>query len=67
MISYVARTLEITVPLLKHPSENENDSEVQYQNKDASFQTAIDENDDKKDTFETTKIRDVNRVLRRLV
>ena len=36
-------------------SENENDSEVQFQNKDASFQSAIDENDDKKDTFETAK------------
>ena len=32
--------------------ENENDSEVQFQNRDASFQTAIDENDDKKDTCE---------------
>ena len=36
-------------------SENENDSEVQFQNKDASFQSAIDENDDKKDTFETAE------------
>ena len=33
-------------------SENKNDSKVQFQNKDASFQIAIDENDDKKDIFE---------------
>ena len=36
--------------------ENENDSEVQFQNRDASFQTAIDENDDKKDTCEKNNL-----------
>ena len=34
----------------------ENDYEVQFRNKDASFQSATDENDDKKDTFEVLKI-----------
>ena len=39
-------SISFSVLVVNDNSENENDSEVQFRNKDASFQSAVDENDD---------------------